>query len=241
MVVDKSLTPKPDDPDMPLVSRLLYQLIDEKYKTLLDESSDLMCITDREGKFIYVNKKLADSLGFTKKEMLGMHMNDILCEESQREFAEKAKEFLKDGKTKISNFAIKTKFGGRIVGEMNSIAFYDNLGKCCGAKAVFKDQAAFVQGQDRNVLPPKVRGERMIVFQAQHPHRDMTTDEIAAQVAEERRGAAEPQIAAHQGQAPRRGIRINLNHARAYEELTPNASPSCNLRRVALAADGQGV
>ncbi|MFH0940960.1 MAG: PAS domain S-box protein, partial [Candidatus Omnitrophota bacterium] len=125
--------------DMPLVSRLLYQMIDEKYSTLLDESSDFMCITDRDGKFIYVNKKLADSLGYTKKEMLGMYMWDIVAAESRAAFADKAKQFLKSGKTVIEGFVIKTKFNGKITGEMRSMAFYDNAGKYCGAKAVFKD------------------------------------------------------------------------------------------------------
>lgn len=134
---DKFLNPS--DIDMPLVSRLLYQLIDEKYRTLLDESSDFMCITDRDGKFIYVNKKLADSLGYTKKEMLDMYMEDIISEESRQVFIERAKEFLKEGKVKIENFVLKTKYNGKVTGEMSSMAFHDNSGKYCGAKAVFKD------------------------------------------------------------------------------------------------------
>ncbi|GEM_PF-820307 len=129
----------PVEGDMPLVSRLLYQMIDEKYSTLLDESSDFMCITDRDGKFIYVNKKLADSLGYTKKQMLGMYMWNIVSPESRAAFTDKAKEFLKNGKTVIEGFVIKTKFDGKITGEMRSMAFYDNAGKYCGAKAVFKD------------------------------------------------------------------------------------------------------
>ena len=135
----------PDNADMPLVSRLLYQLIDEKYRTLLDESSDFMCIADRDGKFIYVNKKLADSLGYTKKEMMALHMLDIVADQSRHEFTEKKREFLKEGKTKIDNFVLKTKFDGKIVGELNSIAFYDNVGKVCGIKAVFKDGTKFLE------------------------------------------------------------------------------------------------
>lgn len=143
MASDKFLNP--GDIDMPLVSRLLYQLIDEKYRTLLDESSDFMCITDREGKFIYVNKKLADSLGYTKKEMLGLHMEDIISEESRQVFIEKAKEFLKEGKVKVENFVLKTKYKGKITGEMSSMAFHDNSGKYCGAKAVFKDRTNLLE------------------------------------------------------------------------------------------------
>lgn len=137
----------PGDGDLPLVSRLLYQLIDEKYRTLLDESSDLMGIVDRDGKFIYVNKQLADSLGYTKKECLGMRMHDIIAKESQAGFMEKTKEFLKSGRLRMQNFVLKTKLGGKITGEMNSIAFCDNEGRYCGAKAVFKDKTKFLEIQ----------------------------------------------------------------------------------------------
>ncbi len=131
--------------DTSLISRLLYQMIDEKYRTLLDESSDFMCITDRSGKFIYVNKKLADSLGYTKNELLGMHMNDIIAEESRRVFVEKAREFLKGGKTRVDSFVLRTKYKGKITGELNSLAFYDNAGKYCGAKVIFKDHTKILE------------------------------------------------------------------------------------------------
>lgn len=135
----------PGNSETPLVSRLLYQLIDEKYRPLLDESSDLMCIVDREGKFIYVNKRFTDSLGYTKKEILGMHMNDVIAEECRHLFAQNAKEFLKNGKVRLPRFVLTTKLGGTVVGEMNCIVFWDHIGKYCGAKAVFKDHTRLLE------------------------------------------------------------------------------------------------
>ncbi len=129
-----------DSQEMSLVSRLLYQFIEEKYRPLLDESSDLMCITDREGKFIYVNRKLADSLGYTKKELLGMHLRDIVADDSMKAFQESVKDFLKNGKITFRSFVLKTRYKGAVTGEMHSMAFHDNGGKYCGAKAVFRDQ-----------------------------------------------------------------------------------------------------
>ncbi|MDD5574346.1 MAG: diguanylate cyclase [Candidatus Omnitrophica bacterium] len=137
----------PGDEDLPLASRLLYQLIDEKYRALLDESSDLMGIVDRDGKFIYVNRQLADSLGYTKKDMLRIHMYDIIAKESLAAFTEKTKEFLKSGRLRMPDFVLKTKWGGKVVGEMNSIAFCDNEGRYCGAKAVFKDRTKLLEIQ----------------------------------------------------------------------------------------------
>jgi diguanylate cyclase (GGDEF)-like protein/PAS domain S-box-containing protein len=141
--MDEEKLLRPEDQDMPFVSRLLYQFIDEKYRPLLDESSDLMCITDRGGKFIYINKKMADSLGYTKKEMLGMHLSDIVAREALKGFQENAKDFLKTGKITLKEFVLKTKYKGKVYGEMSSMAFYDNGGKYCGAKAVFRDRTEF--------------------------------------------------------------------------------------------------
>jgi len=134
---------KLDEPDLPLVYRILYQLVDEKYRVLLDASSDFMCIADREGKFVYVNKHLADSLGYTKKELMGMYLRDIVAPEMRPEFFDKTKTFLKKGKVKMGDFVLLTKYGGRVTGEMVAMAFFDNTGKYCGVRSVFKDRTRF--------------------------------------------------------------------------------------------------
>ncbi len=133
------------EPDLPLAYQILYQLIDEKYRVLLDASSDFMCIADREGKFIYVNKHLADSLGYTKKELIGMRLRDIIAPEMRADFLDRSRTFLKKGKIKIDDFVLLTKYGGKITGEMNAMAFFDNTGKYCGVRSVFKDHTRFVE------------------------------------------------------------------------------------------------
>ena len=134
---------KLEEPDLPLVYRILYQLIDEKYRVLLDASSDFMCIADREGKFIYVNKHLADSLGYTKKELMAMHLRDIIAPEMRSLFLDRTRTFLKRGKIQIDDFVLVTKYGGKIAGEMTAMAFFDNCGKYCGVRSVFKDRTRF--------------------------------------------------------------------------------------------------
>jgi diguanylate cyclase (GGDEF)-like protein/PAS domain S-box-containing protein len=140
-----ALSKKADEPDLPLVYRLLTQLIEEKYRPLLDESSDCMCIADREGKFVYVNKHLADSLGYTKKDLLSQHLSSIVAPESWRTFQERTRAFLKEQRVKLDNFVLVTKYKGRITGEMSAMAFYDNAGKYCGVKAVFKDRTRMIE------------------------------------------------------------------------------------------------
>jgi len=134
---------KLEEPDLPLVYRILYQLVDEKYRVLLDASSDFMCIADRDGKFIYVNKNLADSLGYTKKELMGMRLKEIIAPEMRPLFLDRTRTFLKKGKIKIDDFVLVTKYGGKITGEMNAMAFFDNTGKYCGVRSVFKDRRRF--------------------------------------------------------------------------------------------------
>ncbi|MGE5279467.1 MAG: diguanylate cyclase [Deltaproteobacteria bacterium] len=135
----EGLGQKLGDSDLPLAYRILYHLVDEKYRVLLDASSDFMCIADRDGKIIYANQHLVDSLGYTKKELLGRPLKDIVAPEMRPVFLDRTKTFLKKGKIRIEDFVLLTKYGGRVCGEMVAMAYFDNAGKYCGVRSVFKD------------------------------------------------------------------------------------------------------
>ncbi|HQP91552.1 MAG TPA: PAS domain S-box protein, partial [Candidatus Omnitrophota bacterium] len=128
-------------------SRLLHQMIDEKYRALLDESDDMMSITGREGNFIFVNQKLADSLGYAKNELLNMHINDIIADESLDGFLKMTRQFIKGGRIYIDDFVLLTRNKGKIHGELNSMASYDSNGRYAGAKAIFKDRTKAMEAE----------------------------------------------------------------------------------------------
>ncbi len=50
---------------------------EEKFRTITENSADAIFITDKEGKYIYVNKQAVDLLGYSKKEILTFTIADI--------------------------------------------------------------------------------------------------------------------------------------------------------------------
>lgn len=54
---------------------------EEKYRSLIEQASDGIVITDLEGNIIEVNKSIQKMIGFTDKEMLGCHVTDYLPED----------------------------------------------------------------------------------------------------------------------------------------------------------------
>ena len=50
---------------------------EEKFRTITENSADAIFITDIEGKYIYVNNKAVDLLGYSKEELLGFTIADI--------------------------------------------------------------------------------------------------------------------------------------------------------------------
>ena len=50
---------------------------EEKFRTITENSADAIFITDKEGKYIYVNKQAVDLLGYTKEELLTFTIANI--------------------------------------------------------------------------------------------------------------------------------------------------------------------
>lgn len=51
--------------------------LEERHRTLFQHASDAMIVTDPEGKFLEINKKAEDLLGYGKDELVGMNVKDI--------------------------------------------------------------------------------------------------------------------------------------------------------------------
>jgi two-component system sensor histidine kinase/response regulator len=51
---------------------------EERYRDLFDNASDLIQSVDGEGKFVYVNKKWKEALGYSDEEIKGLNLTDIL-------------------------------------------------------------------------------------------------------------------------------------------------------------------
>ncbi len=112
---------------------------EERFRTFIETASDLMHIADENGDFIYVNQAMAKALGYTKKEMIGMHITNILSPEVlEKRFKNNLKKLIKKGEINIETVWV-TKRGRKIYVEGKVVAVYDNKGNFMGSRAIFRD------------------------------------------------------------------------------------------------------
>ena len=111
---------------------------EKKFQTFMESASDLIHILDKDGNFTYVNEAMAMILGYSKEEMIGMGITQILHKEHSVKFGSRREELIKKGKLTFEAIFV-TKDGIGIYGESNVIAVYDDDGKFAGARCIFRD------------------------------------------------------------------------------------------------------
>jgi PAS domain S-box-containing protein len=114
------------------------KLSEEKFRTFIETASDLMFITDKDGLFTYVNQSMFSILGYTKQEMIGMHISEILDKESLEDSKKKRVRLLTEGEN-IHKLIWERKDRRKIYGEMKATGIYDNDGQFRGVRGVFRD------------------------------------------------------------------------------------------------------
>ncbi|MHB9012678.1 MAG: PAS domain S-box protein [Ignavibacteriaceae bacterium] len=92
---------------------------EDRYRDLVENSSDLICTHDLDGKLLSVNKAAEKITGYAEKDLLKMNMQDIIVPEYQILFnAYLAK--IKDTGKAVGLMTIQTKTGERRIWEYNN-------------------------------------------------------------------------------------------------------------------------
>jgi len=111
---------------------------EEKFRSFMETSSDLMHIADKDGNLAYVNESMAKTLGYSREEMIGMNISQIISEESMKDFEPRRKELVSKGRFVYEPTWI-TKDGKEVCGEVKVVAIYDSDGKFAGSRGTFRD------------------------------------------------------------------------------------------------------
>jgi PAS domain S-box-containing protein len=111
---------------------------EEKLRTFMDSVTDFFAITDKDENLVYVNRSMVDVLGYSKEEMTGMHISQIISQESMPNFISEVEELVEKGKLCIETTWL-TKDGSKIHGELNVNAIYHRDGNYKGSRGVFRD------------------------------------------------------------------------------------------------------
>ncbi|MEA3457268.1 MAG: PAS domain S-box protein, partial [Candidatus Thermoplasmatota archaeon] len=112
---------------------------EEKFRTFMETARDLMSITDKDGNFTDINKAMTRILGYSREEMIGMHITQILTKESlENDFKPNWEKLITNGEIGIETM-FATKSGSNICGELKAVAIYDDDKRYVGGRVVIHD------------------------------------------------------------------------------------------------------
>ncbi len=83
----------------------------KRYRALMDQASDAIIIADVKGNFLEVNRRAADLLGYTKKELVGMTVLDIHPKEERERVAHHFAGIVAGQASALYNTSVLTKNG----------------------------------------------------------------------------------------------------------------------------------
>ena len=113
------------------ISRLQFQVTrratadtEAKYDKVLDFAADAIFVARQDGRYIYVNRKACDLLGYSRDELLAMSIADITPPEDFAHSMEGLRELFGKGQHN-SDLLLKRKDGSRVRVEINSILLPD--------------------------------------------------------------------------------------------------------------------
>ena len=112
---------------------------EEKFRVFMETATDLMAITDKGGKYTYVNDSMARTLGYSKEELIGMHVTQVLKREAvEKDFKPNWDKFVINREISLETTFL-TKEGKEICCEIKTLAVYDSDGNYVGSRAVHRD------------------------------------------------------------------------------------------------------
>lgn len=112
---------------------------EEKFRSFMETASDLMHITDQDGTLIYVNEAMARTLKYSKEELIGMNIKELLSEKILKTtFKPETKELFISGEISPETLWV-SKHGKEVYGEIKVSAIYDKDGTFAGTRGLFRD------------------------------------------------------------------------------------------------------
>ncbi|MBI5643759.1 MAG: PAS domain S-box protein [Deltaproteobacteria bacterium] len=113
------------------------RLSEEKYRKLFEDSKDVIFIGTRDGKVVDVNPAAEDLLGYTRDELLNIHIKDFYDDPAERELFKK--EIERHGFVRDFEVTLKKKDGTRIFATITANAVKDRTGNISAYRGIIHD------------------------------------------------------------------------------------------------------
>ncbi len=111
---------------------------EERYRDLFDNASDLICLADAGGRFLYVNKAWQQAMGYGPDEIARMELVDVVHPEDRARFGEALERVLAGQPVSHLEVVFVPKGGGSLTVEGNASATREG-GRPTLVRGIFRD------------------------------------------------------------------------------------------------------
>lgn len=113
---------------------------EEKYRSLVEATSDCIWEVDRLGRFTYVSPKIRDMIGYAPEECLGRSPLDFSPEEEAAHAREQVRTSLMAQKECLSQeYKVRHRNGQMVVVEVSGVPFFSAKGDFIGMRGITRD------------------------------------------------------------------------------------------------------
>ena len=118
----------------------LMEESEKKFRIFMENSSDMIFITNKEGLFTYTNPVVEKILGYTVEEMGNIRIEDLISEDNKQDYLQKLNSVNEKGRFSIT-LVLLTKAGQSVYGELRIAANYNKKDSFMGTHIVFHDMS----------------------------------------------------------------------------------------------------
>ena len=111
-----------------------------QYRSMVENSHDVVALFDNEGRYIYLSQAIEDMLGYTPDELVGRVVSDLFHPDDKEKILEFNLKNLRKGKHFINpDFRMRKKDGAYIWIEAHAIPILDHSGNVIAAQTINRD------------------------------------------------------------------------------------------------------
>jgi len=116
---------------------------EQRYRTLVEVTSDWIWEVDQNGRYTYSNRKVEDILGYVSEEIVGRTPFDFMPSDEAKRLAQVFREFAGAGKpfSRLENINLH-KSGRQVVLETSGVPIFDEKGEFRGFRGIDRDVTA---------------------------------------------------------------------------------------------------
>ncbi len=149
---------------------------EERYRRIIETTSEGVWIIDAENQTIFANQTMAQMLGYSTDEMLGMSLLSFVSEEWQS-LAVAAMSYIKPGEQGIResfDLELRCQDGSTLWALVSANPIYDRTGQYAGALGMFTDIT------QRKIAEEKIHYQAMYDLLTDLPNRTLFNEELSA-------------------------------------------------------------